>query len=60
MANARLLPSGAYQTRITKVINGKKVTKSFTVHPRECRGDERKAKKLSELKANELLCYMIV
>jgi len=53
MANARLLPSGAYQTRITKVINGKKVTKSFTVHPRECRGDERKAKKLSELKANE-------
>lgn len=53
MANARLLPSGAYQTRATKVINGRKITKSFTVHPKECQGDTKKAKKLSEFKAKE-------
>lgn len=53
MANARKLPSGAYQTRITRVINGQKITKSFTVHPRECRGDSKKAKARSELLARE-------
>lgn len=53
MANARLLPSGAYRTRATKVINGRKVTKSFTVHPKECQGNTKKAKLLSENKANE-------
>lgn len=53
MANARQLPSGAYQTRATKVINGKKVTKSFTVHPKECQGNNRKAKALSEKNARE-------
>lgn len=53
MANARLLPSGAYRTRATKVINGKKITKSFTVHPKECQGDPKRAKKLSELRADE-------
>lgn len=53
MANARKLPSGAYQTRATKVINGKKITKSFTVHPKECKNDSRKAKAQSEMLARE-------
>ena len=53
MANARKLPSGAYQTRITKVINGRKITKSFTVHPNQCKGDSRKAKDQSELMARQ-------
>lgn len=53
MATARKLPSGAYQTRVTKVINGKKVTKSFTVHPKQCKGDARKAKDQSELLARQ-------
>lgn len=53
MAKARKLPSGAYQTRTTKVINGKKVTKSFTVHPKECKNDSRKAKDQSELLARQ-------
>lgn len=51
MANARQLPSGAWQTRPTKTINGKVVTKCFTVHPNECGGDSKKAKVLSETKA---------
>ena len=53
MANARKLPSGAWQTRATKVINGEKVTKSFTVNPKQCKGDSRKAKAQSELLARE-------
>ena len=53
MANARKLPSGAYQTRVTKSINGKKVTKVFTVSPKECKGDTKKAKALSEMLARE-------
>ena len=53
MANARKLPSGAYQTRVTKVINGKKITKSFTVHPKQCKGDGRKAKDQSEFLAKQ-------
>ena len=51
MATARKLPSGAWRTRPSKYINGKKITKSFTVHPNECGGDSRKAKTLSETKA---------
>jgi hypothetical protein len=35
------------------VINGKKVRKSFTVHPKETKGDSRKAKALSEMQARE-------
>ena len=53
MATARRLPSGAYQTRVTKVINGRKVTKSFTVHPKQCKGDARKAKDQSEMLARQ-------
>ena len=32
MATAKKLPSGAWRTRATKTINGKKVTKSFTIN----------------------------
>lgn len=53
MATAKLLPSGAYRTRATKVINGRKVTKSFTVHPNETKGNSKKAKQQSELLARE-------
>lgn len=53
MAKARRLPSGAWQTRATKVINGRKITKSFTVNPKQCRGDSRKAKAQSELLARK-------
>lgn len=53
MATARKLPSGAWQTRATKIINNKKITKSFTVSPKECKGDSRKAKAQSELMARE-------
>ena len=55
MANATLLPSGAWRCRPTKVIGGKKVTKSFTVHPRECANNSKKAKAKAELLANEWL-----
>ena len=51
MAKARQLPSGAWQTRPTKTINGKVVTRSFTVHPDECGGDSKRAKLLSETNA---------
>ena len=53
MAKARKLPSGAYRCRPTMVINGKKVTMSFTVHPDECGGDGKKAKALAEKMARE-------
>lgn len=53
MASARKLPSGAYQTRVTKVINGKKITKCFTVHPKQFKNDARKAKDQSELLARQ-------
>ena len=53
IATARKLPSGAWRTRITKVVGGKKVTRSFTVHPKECQGNSRKAKDQSEKLARE-------
>lgn len=53
MAVAKKLPSGAWRTQVKKTINGQIVRKSFTVHPRECGGDSRKAKFLSELNARE-------
>ena len=51
MANAKKLPSGAWRTRATKMINGQQVRKSFTVHPDECGDDWKKAKALSEKQA---------
>lgn len=53
MANAKQLPSGAWRTQITKTIDGKKVKKSFTVHPNECEGNSKKAKLKSEYLARE-------
>ena len=53
MASARKLPSGAWRTQVKKTINGKKVVKSFTVHPKDCKGDSRKAKDQSELLARQ-------
>lgn len=53
MASAKKLPSGAWRTQITKYINGKRVVKSFTVSPKETRGDWRKAKKQSEFLARQ-------
>lgn len=53
MAKAEKTKSGAYRCRPTKTINGKKVTKCFTVHPDECRGDARRARDLCEKRARE-------
>ena len=48
MASAQKLPSGAWRTRATKIIDGKKITKSFTADPKDFGGDWRKTKKESE------------
>lgn len=53
MANARKLPSGAWRVQACKTIDGKKVIKSFTVHPKDCNGDWKKAKKQAEHDADE-------
>lgn len=56
MANAQKLPSGAYRTRATKLINGKQVRKSFTVAPEnDSREASLKAKAKSELMARNWL-----
>lgn len=55
MANAKKLPSGAWRTRATKVIDGKQVRKSFTVSPEECGGDWRAARDRSEMLAKNWL-----
>lgn len=52
MASAQKLPSGAWRTRATKLINGKQVRKSFTVAPEnDSRDASLKAKAKSELMA---------
>lgn len=53
MANAKKLPSGAYRCRATVTVNGQKLTRSFTVSPKECGGDSKKAQKMAEVKARE-------
>lgn len=53
MATAKKLPSGAWRTQASKTINGKKVVKSFTVHPDQYNGNSKKAKAQSELIARE-------
>lgn len=53
MAKASKLSSGAWRVQATKVINGKKIKKSFSVHPKEFGGDWRKAKSQAELLARE-------
>ena len=54
MANAKKLPSGAWRTLATKVINGKTVRKSFTVKPKSSSStDSRQAKLQSEALARD-------
>lgn len=58
MANAKKLKSGAWRTQAFKMINGKKVVKSFTVNPKDVDGvslkaRSQKAKMQSELMARE-------
>ena len=53
MASAKKLPSGAWRCRPTKVVNGQKISKSFTVHPDEYAGDWKKAKKMAEFQAQQ-------
>ena len=53
MANAKKLPSGAWRTQASKNVNGKRLIRSFTVHPDETKGDSRKAKQKSELLARQ-------
>ena len=58
MASTDRLPSGAWRCRATATINGKKVTKTFTVHPDTCAGSStkersQKAKAKAEMLANE-------
>lgn len=53
MATATKLPSGAWRTLASKTINGKKKSKSFTVHPDSCGGNSRKAQLQSEKLARD-------
>ena len=53
MAKARKLPSGAWRTQASKMTGGKRVVRSFTVHPDETGGNSRNAKVKSELLARE-------
>lgn len=53
MASAKKLASGTWRVVAAKIINGKKVQKSFTLSPAECGGDDRLAKNRVELMAKE-------
>lgn len=53
MASAKKLPSGSWRVQVLKVIDGKKVKKSFTESPDDYAGDWRKAKSMAEKKARE-------
>ncbi len=53
MAQARKTESGAWKTLAYKKINGKVVRKAFTVHPKDCGDDSRKAKTKSEALARD-------
>ena len=56
MASAQKLPSGAWRTRATKIIDGKQVRKSFTVSPENSTRDASlKAKAKSEMMARNWL-----
>ena len=57
MAKAQKLPSGSYRCKATVTVNGKQITQSFTVSPKETMGDAKKAKALAELKAREWLTH---
>lgn len=53
MASTDRLPSGAWRCRATATINGKKITKTFTVHPDSCGGNSKQAKAKAQAMANE-------
>ena len=53
MASTDRLPSGAWRCRATCTISGKKVTKTFTVHPDTCGGNSKQAKAKAQALANE-------
>ncbi len=53
MASAKQLASGSWRVQAKKKIDGKTIVKSFTVSPKDCGGDWRKAKKQAELLASE-------
>lgn len=53
MASAQRLASGSYRCQVAKVIDGKKVKKSFVVSPKDCGGDEKLAKRKVLLMASE-------
>ncbi len=53
MAKASKLPSGAWRVQASKNVNGKRIVRSFTVHPDETKGDSRKAKQKAELLARQ-------
>lgn len=55
MASVKKLPSGSWRAQASHVVNGKRIVRSFTVSPKECANDSRKAKALAELKASEWL-----
>lgn len=55
MAKATKLDSGAWRCRPTKTVNGKKITKSFVVNPKDCGNNSKKAKALAEAQANQWL-----
>jgi len=55
MASAQMLDSGSWRTRATKVIDGKKVTKSFTVSPNEFPGNPKKTQNNMAKNKSELL-----
>ena len=53
MASAQKLKSGSYRVQASKTIDGKKIVKSFTVSPKDCGGDSRRAKNQAERMARE-------
>lgn len=53
MAKAKQLASGSWRVQVKKKIDGKTVVKSFTVSPKDCGGDWRKARDKAELMARE-------
>ena len=51
MASAKKLPSGTWRVQVSKVVNGKKIKRSFSANPSDFGGDWRKAKAHAELLA---------
>ena len=53
MASAKQLASGSWRVQAKKTVDGKTIVRSFTVSPKDCAGDWRKAKKQAEHLASE-------